>query len=250
MFLLNGKVALVTGASRGIGKGIAISLAKAGANVIVNYFGSKASAEEVVAEIKSYGRDSIAIHADVSNELDVKNMFKGIIEHFGRLDILINNAGTTRSEDIFDIELENWNKIINTNLTSAFLCSKEAMKIMRDQHYGKIVQISSIVAHQGSLKGHIHYTSSKSGQLGFTKTLARTGFEYGINVNAIAPGIIGTELLESTFGEDGVKKLAEGVPLGLGTVEDVGNATIFLCSDEAKYITGVTLDVNGGMYLR
>ena len=152
--------------------------------------------------------------------------------------------------NLSDIDLESWKKIIDTNLTSAFLCSKEAMNIMKKQNFGRIIQISSVVGHQGALKGHIHYASSKSGQLGFTKTLARTGAPYGITANAIAPGIIKTELLYTTHGEAGVEKLTTTVPLGLGTTSDIGSAAVYLSSEEAGYVTGVTLDVNGGLYIR
>lgn len=177
-------------------------------------------------------------------------MFEEIRQEFGRLDILINNAGTSRAEDIFEITEESWDNLIRTNLTSGFLCAKEAMELMRNQRSGRIIQISSVVAHQGAVKGHLHYAATKAGQLGLTKTLARTGAPFGITVNAIAPGIIRTELLMKTHGEAGVRKLAEGVPMGLGETADIGNAAVFLCSEEASYITGITLDVNGGQYIR
>jgi 3-oxoacyl-[acyl-carrier protein] reductase len=250
MFDLSGKVALVTGASRGLGKGIALALAEAGADVIVNYMSAQSCADEVVAQITSMGRRSIAIKADVSSEADVDSMFETIVKEFGRLDILVNNAGTTRDEDIFETTLENWKKILDTNLTSAFLCSKNAMKIMKEQKAGRIIQISSIVGQRGALYGHVHYGATKSGQVGFSKTLARTAAPYGITVNSIAPGLIGTELLYQTHGDEEIKKLSETIPLGLGTIEDVGAAAVYLASDEARYMTGATLDLNGGMNMR
>ncbi len=250
MFNLSGKVALVTGASRGIGKGTALCLASAGADVAVNYHEHKEQADEVVEAILEMGRKAVAYKADVSDQLDVRLMFERVKKDFGRLDILINNAGTSRDQNIFETDLESFKRLMDINLTSTFLCSKEAMQIMKEQGFGRIIQVSSVVGHQGALKGHVHYASSKSAQLGFTKTLARTGALYGITVNAIAPGIISTELLYKTHGEEGVAKLGDKVPLGLGTVDDVGMAVVYLSSDEARYVTGSTIDVNGGLYMR
>ena len=214
MFDLTGKTALVTGASNGIGKGVAVCLAKAGADIIVNYRSDEKGAGHTAEQIRAYGRKTLEIRADVSDNGDVRRMFEEIRQEFGRLDILINNAGTSRAEDIFEITEESWDNLIRTNLTSGFLCAKEAMELMRNQRSGRIIQISSVVAHQGAVKGHLHYAATKAGQLGLTKTLARTGAPFGITVNAIAPGIIRTELLMKTHGEAGVRKLAEGVPMG------------------------------------
>jgi 3-oxoacyl-[acyl-carrier protein] reductase len=244
------QVALVTGASRGLGRGIAMALAEAGANVIVNYRSSRAEAERVVERIGALNRRSIAVQADVSSEADVRRLFAEIEAEFGRLDILVNNAGTSQPRDIFEETLEDWHHIIDTNLTSCFLCSKAAMTIMRDQGSGRIVNISSIVGQRGALFGHVHYAAAKSGMLGFARTLARTAAPLGITVNCVAPGIIDTELLRQTHGDSQVAELAAGVPLGLGTVRDVGLAVAFLCGEGGRYITGATLDVNGGMLLR
>jgi NAD(P)-dependent dehydrogenase (short-subunit alcohol dehydrogenase family) len=177
-------------------------------------------------------------------------MFAEIKDKFGSLDILINNAGTTKSQDIFETSEEDWDFIIETNLKSCFLCSKEAMRIMKEQGAGRIVNISSIVGERGALYGHVHYASTKSGIFGFTKTLARTAAPLGITVNAIAPGIIETELLFQTHGEDEVGKLSKSVMLGLGRVRDIGLGAAYLCGEGGRYITGTTLDINGGMYLR
>lgn len=247
---LEGKVALVTGASRGLGKGIALVLAEKGADVVVNYHSDEQAASQVAAEIEKLGRHPLVIQADVSNENDVKRMFAAIDSKFGQLDILVNNAGTTKSHDIFETDLDEWDWIIRTNLTSCFLCSKAAMQRMKARRSGKIVNISSIVGHRGALYGHVHYASTKSGMFGFTKTLARTAAELGITVNCVAPGIIETELLFQTHGADDVDKLASGVPLGLGRTRDVGLAVAYLCGEGGRYITGATIDVNGGMYLR
>ncbi|GAB3265726.1 3-oxoacyl-[acyl-carrier-protein] reductase [Larkinella harenae] len=247
---LTNKIALVTGASRGLGRGIALTLARHGAEVIINYPPFENRPDCVLEEIRSLGGRAVALEADVCQDDSVQRLFQQITEQYGRLDILVNNAGTSQPKDIFEIESADWQHIIDTNLTSGFYCSKRAMEMMRAQHYGRIVFISSVVSHQGALFGHVHYAASKSGQLGMVKTLARTGAPLGITVNAVAPGIIETELLFNTHGADGVGELAATVPLGLGKPADVGNAVAFLCSDEARYITGTTLDVNGGMYLR
>lgn len=247
---LTGKTALVTGASRGLGRGVALVLAELGADVAVNYFHNRNEAKKVCTEIEKFGRKSLCIKADVSSADEVEKMFAAIIREFGKLDILVNNAGTTKSQDIFDTSEEDWDFIIRTNLKSMFLCGKEAMKVMRGQRFGRIINMSSIVAHRGALYGHVHYAATKSGILGFTKTLARTAAPLGITVNAIAPGIIETELLFQTHGAEEVKSLAAGVPLGLGTSRDIGLAAAYLAGEGGRYITGATLDVNGGMYLR
>lgn len=250
MFSLENKVALVTGASRGLGAGIAEGLATAGADVIINYLSAKERAEAVAARIKEKGRRCVIVTADVSQEDPVRSLFETVKSEFGRLDILVNNAGTARPQDIFQTSLADWQFIINTNLTSTFLCSKYAMEMMKDQGHGRIIAISSVVGHRGALYGHTHYAASKSAQLGLMKTLARTGAPFGITANAVAPGIIQTELLFDTHGSEEVQRLSETVPLGLGSPSDVAAAVVFLASDEARYITGATIDVNGGIYMR
>lgn len=247
---LKDKIALVTGATRGLGKGIALALAREGALVIINYPPFETRPDDVMKEIIDLGGQAVAMEADVSRYEDVQVMFRRINDEYERLDILINNAGTAQSKDIFETDVEDWHRIIETNLSSGFYCCKMAMEMMRKLHEGRIVFISSMVAHQGAIFGHVHYAASKSGQLGMVKTLARTGAPLGITVNAVAPGIIETELLFKTHGAEEVAKLSAKVPLGLGKPEDVGNAVAFLCSTNARYITGATIDVNGGMYLR
>jgi NAD(P)-dependent dehydrogenase (short-subunit alcohol dehydrogenase family) len=247
---LAGKIALVTGAARGIGRGIALVLAEQGATIALNDLpgdAHRAAAAEVVAAAGGTGE---YFPADVTDESQVAGLFAAVHARYGRLDILVNNAGTSQPKDIFAATLEDWNRIMTTNLTSCFLCSKAVMEIMAGQKSGRIVNISSVVAEQGALFGHVHYAASKSGMIGFTKTLARTAAPLGITVNAIAPGIIGTELLENTHGAATTARLAQDVPLGLGTVRDVGLAVAFLCGEGGRYITGSTLDVNGGLYLR
>ena len=250
MFDLTGKVALVTGSSRGIGKGIAVAFAKQGADVIVNCAGSIEAAEKTAEEIRALGVKCIAIQADVSEPEPVNAMFDRIMKEFGRLDILVNCAGTSQDKNVFEMTYEDWDRIIKTNLTSGMLCSKRAMEIMRDQKHGRIIFISSVVAERGALFGHIHYAATKAGQIGIVKSMARTGAPLNITVNAIAPGLIKTELLIKTHGEEGVKELGANIPLGLGCPEDIGAAAVYLASDEASYVTGATLDVNGGANFR
>ncbi len=246
---LDGKVALVTGASRGLGRGVALVLAEQGADVVVNYRGSKEEALSACREIEKMGRRALAVKADVSDSKEVVGMFATVVSEFGKLDILINNAGTTKAQNIFEITEEDWDHIIDTNLKSVFLCSKEAMKIMREQHSGRIISMSSIVAHRGALYGHVHYAATKSGILGVTRTLMLTAAPYGITVNAIAPGIIETELLFQTHGDDTIAELSAGVPLGLGKPRDIGLAAAYLAGEGGRYITGAVIDVNGGMYM-
>ncbi|HQL09084.1 SDR family NAD(P)-dependent oxidoreductase [Oligosphaera ethanolica] len=247
---LQGKVAVVTGASRGLGKGVALVLAEQGADVVVNYRSQAEEAEEVCRDVRAMGVRALALQADVGTGAAVDAMFAKIDEVFGRIDILVNNAGTSRAETIFEMTEESWDFILSTNLKSMFLCSKAAMLRMREQHDGRIINMSSVVGHQGALFGHVHYAATKSGILGFTKTLARTGAPLGITVNAVAPGIINTELLFATHGEAGVKKLADGIPLGLGEPRDIGLSVAFLAGEGGRYITGTCIDVNGGMYMR
>lgn len=241
---------MVTGAARGIGKGIALVLAEKGADVVLNDKCIDAECEELADDIRRMGRRVLIAAADVSNEDQVCSMFEKTIGEFGGLHILVNNAGTSQNKDVFGISLDDWHFILNTNLTSCFLCAREAMKVMREGGFGRIINISSVVAERGSIHGHLHYTSTKSGMLGLTKTLSRTAAPLGINVNAVAPGIIETELLTATHGDDGIKKLCAEVPLGLGKPRAVGLAVAFLCGEGGDYITGSTIDVNGGMHMR
>ncbi len=247
---LKNKIALVTGAGKGLGKGIALELASQGADIVINDLRYGEEVATLEAQIHELGRKSWFKATDITQEDAVKAMFSFIRNEVGRLDILVNNAGVDRPQDIFSTSLEDWNFVMQTNITGCFLCSKYALLLMREQQQGRIVNVSSVVGHQGALKGHVHYASSKSGMFGLTKTLARTAAAFGVNVNAVAPGVIETELSLKTHGETGMDALRKSIPLGLGNVKDVGLAVAFLCSDGARYITGITLDVNGGLYFR
>jgi len=247
---LRGKVAVVTGSSRGLGRGIALVLAEDGADVVVNYHRSRDRADEVVGELEALGVRGLAVQADVSREADVARLFDAAHEAFGKVDILVNNAGTTQDKDIFEQSLEDWQSIIDTNLTSCFLCSKRAMSDMRDRgEGGRIVNISSIVGQRGAAYGRVHYAATKSGMMGVTKTLARAGASMGINVYTVAPGVIESELIHQAHTPESLAELCKEIPLGMGTARDVGLTTAFLCGEGGNYLTGVTIDVNGGMHL-
>lgn len=244
-FRLEGKVAIVTGAARGIGAAIARAYVAAGARVVVN----DRNADGLAATAASLP-GALAIAGDAADPGDVTRLFDGTLARFGRLDVLVNNAGIARAENIFEISLESWNEVLRVNMTSAFLCSKRAMEIMREQKSGTILVMGSISGHQGALYGHVHYSTSKSGLHAFARTLARTAAPLGITVNAIAPGIVETELLTATHGEAGVAELAKKVPLGLAKPEDIAAAAVYLASPAGRHVTGAVIDVNGGVYMR
>lgn len=251
MFRLDGKVALITGAGQGIGAAIAIALAKAGASaVVVNDIRDTASCQQTLQQVQAAGAKPLLVLADVRDEQQVEAMFSALDNAFGRLDILVNNAGIVFREDIFETSLEHWRAVIETHLTGTFLCSRAAARRMRRQRSGRIIQISSVVGQRGALKGFIHYATAKAGQLGFTKTLALTLAPYGITVNAVAPSAIDTAMLAGAHSREAIEQLASNIPLGIGSVQDVASAVVFLASDEAKHITAATLDVNGGSYPR
>jgi 3-oxoacyl-[acyl-carrier protein] reductase len=246
--MLKGKTALVTGASRGIGKAIALELAKQGANVAVNFAGNAQKAEEVVSEIKAFGVEAIAIKADVANSDEVAAMVKATIETFGSLDILINNAGITRDGLIMRMKEEDWDAVINTNLKGVFNCAKAVTRQMMKQRFGRIVNISSVVGVLGNA-GQANYVAAKAGVIGLTKTLARELANRNITVNAVAPGFIETDMTDELSTEI-KQELLKQIPLTkLGKPEDIAMVVRFLVSDDANYMTGQTLHVDGGMVM-
>ncbi|MGG1661468.1 3-oxoacyl-[acyl-carrier-protein] reductase [Brevibacillus sp. NRS-1366] len=246
--MLAGKTALVTGASRGIGRAIALKLAEAGANVVVNYAGSEAAASETVALIKEMGRDAITIRANVSSTDDVNDMFKAALDHFGAIDILVNNAGITRDNLLMRMKEEEWDDVIATNLKGVFNCLKAATRPMMKQRSGKIINITSVVGVLGNA-GQANYVAAKAGVIGLTKTAARELASRGITVNAVAPGFIDTEMT-AVLPEDVKAGLVSQIPLArLGQTDDIASVVLFLASDAANYMTGQTLHVDGGMYM-
>ena len=241
---LTGKVALITGASRGIGKEIALELSNLGAEVIINYSSSDEKAEEVVNLIKKSGGKVHKLKFDVSKEESVSRAFEEIIKINGAIDILVNNAGITRDGLLMRMKSEQWDDVLNTNLKGVFLCTKYASKFMMKKRSGSIVNISSVVGIIGN-PGQANYSAAKAGVIGFTKTCAKEFASRGINVNAIAPGFIETEMTEKLNTEEILKV----IPLGkLGSCTQIANLVSFLVSSDAgSYITGQTISIDGGM---
>ena len=243
---LQGKVAVITGASRGIGKAIAVELGKRGCKIVVNYAKSAEGANETVEAIQAAGSEAVAVQADVSDTKAAAALIKAATEAFGRIDILVNNAGTTRDQLIMLMPEEDWDTVITTNLKSAFNCSKAAVKTMMRQRVGRIINISSVSGIMGNA-GQTNYSASKAGLIGFTKALAREVATRNITVNAVAPGFVPTDLTNN-LPENLRNETMKMIPLGRwGTADEVAYAVAFLASDEAAYITGQTLNVDGGM---
>ena len=245
---LNGKTALVSGGSRGIGRAICLELAQRGAAVAVNYNRSAAAAEAVVSEIEEMGGSAKAIQADVSDADQVTALFKAFRAEFGTVDILVNNAGMTRDNVIMLLKPDDFDAVVNTNLRSAWLCCKAASRVMMRQRSGVIVNISSVVGIAGN-GGQSNYAASKAGIIGITKSLAKELAARGIRVNAVAPGFVETDMT-ADLGDDIREQAIAAIPLGrMGAPQDIASAVAFLASDEAAYITGQTLVVDGGMVM-
>ena len=245
----NGKVAIVTGGSRGLGRGIALELGKRGAKVVVNYHANAAAANEVVQLIKDAGSEALAVQSDVSQYDAAQSLIKAATEFGGRLDILVNNAGTTRDMLLAMMPEADWDLVIATNLKSAYNCSKAALRPMMRQKYGRIVNITSVAGLAGN-PGQTNYSASKAGLIGFTKSLAKEIGGRNITVNAVAPGFVPTDLI-SSVPKNLLDEAIKMTPLGrLGTIEDVAYAVAFLASDEAAYITGQVLSVDGGLAMQ
>ncbi|WP_181348824.1 3-oxoacyl-[acyl-carrier-protein] reductase [Thalassobacillus sp. CUG 92003] len=244
--MLSNQVALVTGGSRGIGRSIALELADKGATVAVNYSGSVDKAEAVVNEIREAGGEAIKIQANVTNEEDVKQMIKQVVEQYGRLDILVNNAGITKDNLLMRMKEEEFDDVIDTNLKGVFLCSKAVTRQMMKQKYGRIINIASIVGVTGNA-GQANYVAAKAGVIGLTKSTAKELAAKNILVNAVAPGFITTDMTDQLT-EDQREKMLAMIPLDrLGEGKDVARVVRFLASEDAAYMTGQTLHVDGGM---
>lgn len=242
--MLKGKTALITGASRGIGKAIAVEFAKNGANVIINYYNDRDEAEAVVDKIKKYGVDSMAVKADVSNFDEVTQMASAIQKKFGKVDILVNNAGIVKDRTLKNMTLDEWHVVINTNLNGVFYVTKAILPLMNDG--GRIISISSIIGQYGNF-GQCNYAAAKAGIIGFTKSLAKELGKKKITVNAVAPGFVKTSITKNIpfFRKKIINYMTplkeEAEP------EDIANVVAFLASDKARYITGTVINVDGGL---
>ena len=245
---LTGKVALVTGASRGIGQATAIELAKAGADIVVNFIGNEAVAQETVAAIEALGRKAIKIKADVGNAEDVQAMVDEAVAAFGHIDILVNNAGITRDGLLIRMKDSDWDDVLNINLKGVYLVTKAVAKLMVKQRAGRIINMTSVSGVTGNV-GQANYAAAKAGVIGFTKTCAKELAARGITVNAVAPGFIETAMTD-VLPEKSKEGIAATVPFGrMGQPEEIASVVTFLASDFASYITGQVLNVDGGMVM-
>ena len=243
---LTNKVAIITGSGRGIGKTIALKLAGVGATIVINDIGDPSPAEDTAEEIRAMKRDSLVVMGDVSSSADVIRLVETAVVTYGRADILVNNAGITRDHLLIRMSDDDWDKVIAVNLRSVFLCTRAVLKYMTRQRWGRIISMSSVVGIAGNA-GQANYAAAKAGIIGFTKTVAKEVASRGITVNAIAPGFIETQMTQS-LAEAWKEEIRKRIPLGyLGTPQDVAEAVAFLASEEARYITGHVLNVDGGM---
>jgi len=242
-----GKVAIVTGASRGIGRSIALALAAEGARIVAVDMAPE-GVEALAAEIKGAGGEALAVQGNVTLTADAERMVEAAVEAFGRVDILVNNAGITRDGLLLRMKDEDWDAVLNVNLKGAFLCSRAASKVMAKQRYGRIINIASIVGQMGNA-GQANYCASKAGLMGLTKSNARELAKRNVTVNAVAPGFIATDMTEA-LPEKVRQELAAQIPLErLGSADDIANAVVFLAAERSGYITGQVIGVNGGMYM-
>ncbi len=244
---LSGKVAIVTGGSRGIGRAISLALAEAGADILLNYSRSDKEADKVKKEIEKFGRKCVTVRANVGNFQQAQGLGKAAMSHFGKVDILVNNAGINRDRTLKRMTFEQWNEVIQTNLSSVFNCTKAVIDPLSERG-GVIISISSIIGEMGNL-GQCNYASTKAGIIGFTKTMARELAKSNIRVNAVAPGFVETDML-GTVPEDIRDQIKKEIALGrFGTPEEIAMSVVYLCSSAASWITGVTLRINGGHYI-
>ena len=240
------RAAVVTGGSRGIGRAVCVALAKQGCNVVVNYCHGEAAAAETVALCKAEGVDAVAVQADVSTAEGCKKLFEEAVNAFGRVDVLVNNAGVTRDNLILRMSEEDFDAVLDANLKGAFLCCKEAARRMVRQRCGRIINLSSVVALRGNA-GQANYCASKAGLIGLTKSLARELASRNVTVNAVAPGFIATDMT-AVLPEAVQAEMVKDIPLGrVGRTEDVANAVAFFAAEQSSYLTGQVLCVDGGM---
>jgi 3-oxoacyl-[acyl-carrier protein] reductase len=248
---LDGKVALVTGASSGIGRATAVALAECGASVAVNFHRNESGAEETRARVVEVGGRATVIQADVTRAADVRAMIGRVVEELGPLDILVNNAGSLVERlKILELTEERWDEVIDLNLKSAFLCSQAVAASMMERKTGVIVNVSSIAGRNGGALGSIHYSTAKGGLITMTKGFAKELAPYGVRVNAVSPGVIDTPYHERFSTPEAMKAYVGGIPLGrVGTPEEVASVIAFLASDAASYLSGETIEINGGMLM-
>ena len=245
---LNGKIAIITGGSRGIGREIAIRLAKAGANIIVNYTNNFEAANEVVVEAEKLGVEAMSVKADVSKDEEVESLVKQVLKRFGSIDILVNNAGITRDGLIIRMTEKDFDDVININLKGAFNCTKHISRVMIKQRAGKIINISSVVGIIGNA-GQSNYSAAKAGLIGFTKSIAKELAGRNINVNAVAPGFIETDMT-SILNENIKEEMLSSIPLKkAGKPQYIADTVLFLSSSLSDYITGQVINVDGGMVM-
>lgn len=248
---LTDKVALITGASSGIGRATAIALAQCGAAVAINYHRNESGAEEARRQITDAGGRAITIQADVTRSGDVSAMVNRAVSEFGPVDILVNNAGSLIERlKILELTEERWDEVIDLNLKSAFLCSKAVAASMMERKSGTIINVSSVAGRNGGALGSIHYSAAKGGLITFTKGLAKELAPYGARVNAVAPGVIDTPYHERFSTPEAMRNFVAGIPLArVGTSEEVAEVIVFLASDAASYLAGETIEINGGMIM-
>ena len=246
---LKDKVAVVTGSSRGIGRAVAIELAREGANVVVNYTKNAEAAEEVAKIIKDTGREALIVQADVSKPQDVDKLKEEAIKKFGHVDILVNNAGINKDMRFAKMDYDSWKLVISTHLDGAFLCTKAFIDAMAEKGWGRVISISSIVGQKGNF-GQANYAAAKAGLIGFTKTLAIEYAKKSVTVNAICPGFIDTDMVRGVP-EDVMKdKILPLIPLGrIGKAEEIGKAVAYLAADDGAWITGSVISINGGQLM-
>lgn len=245
---LKGKTAVVTGSARGLGKAIALKLASLGANIVLNDIAASDSLDTTADEFKSAGYQVAVTRGDVRNSEDVKSMIAAAVKAFGSVDILVNNAGITKDKPMAMMSEEDWDAVLDINLKGAFLCTKFAAKQMMKQRYGRIVNISSVAGRYGN-QGQANYSASKAGLIGLTKTTAKEFAPRGVTCNAVTPGMIQSKMTD-VLPEEVRKKYLENIPLGrFGTPEDVANVVAFLSSDDAAYVTGQVIDIDGGLVM-
>lgn len=248
-FQLRGRIALVTGGSRGIGRAVVNRFAEAGVNVAINYRADKAAADEVVAHARGKGVDAIALQADVSDLIEATRLVSETVEHFKQLDFLICNAGVWEGAPVEEIPEEMWDKTIRVNLRGTWTLCRAAVPVMKQHRFGRIVIVSSTAGQRGEAN-YSNYAASKGAQISFTKSLAAELGQFGINVNAVAPGWVDTDMTAETLNDEGREAVEQAIPVGaIASADDIARPIMFLCSDWARHINGEILNVNGGSVL-